>query len=965
MQKILVLLLAVILSTGMFAVQRTVDEAAAIAEQFSCLSMHKVVKKSPGASASTNQVPTVRLVRTQNQPKTNKPAFYVFNRGQEGFVIVSADDKTRDILAYSEEEPFPEQVPDNVQFLLNYIAERVTMASQSSESVPVTASYTPVVPLLNGIEWDQDAPYWNMCPTDVDGKKCYTGCAATAAAQIMRYWNWPVQGKGSHSYYSKQDGEKTVAEQLSANFGVTFYDWANMPKKTSGYTTAVQTNAVATLMYHIGVSVDMTYSGDGSGAFIDDMADALVKYFGYKNTLEYVQTYNYYTGRQEETASTTAKRMREDLDKGHPVFVGGYDADLTSGHAFVFEGYNANGLFYVNWGWSGRCNGYYAIDNLVPEERGIGAGDAGVYSYFLDYIIGIEPDGSVTPPTPPITQAITGLQYNTTAYMDYGTKYWYMDLYKDWDGETTTYPEVVFYIVAKSKTTISGTYNIELLEYTKPDQTVVKDDGNGGTITITRMLDGRYRFEGAFHGDDGVLYTFNQVVAVNAYDYDNDYAEITLKDPTPNVPTISDLAAAGYSVSNARVICIYPDEQVCNPIVWAGTYNGWNVDPAKMLHFEPLTGFDGWYVVAISDGSADVQGKPVQLKLDGSFSWESQSGDAAAWININQQGTQTATIVQGYEGEADCHWPYKGVYIYELAYWKNHNVPCVTMPKHDYSISLYAPKFCDSIAQYADSVYIVGSFDNWGTGIKMQKTTDNNNKIYYSATLLDVEEGTEFKFRCGTMNWDVQILYDGLNLANNVLATNTHLVYHYENAPFAFAACSNLKWFDIVVNSANPDQGVAMGGGSYEEGSKVMIMAANTDENYIFDKWQDGNTAAARMISADKSTTYTAYFVPRTAIGCVGVASNDETLGSAVMAVMAVPTGDGTFLRWDDDNTDNPRIINELDGTIYTAIFATNPTNTEKVDINDGRTIRKIIKDDRLYIIRNGIEYIATGSRSK
>lgn len=1096
MKKILISLLAVILTTGLFAAQRTVEEAAALAKQVNYSTSPMVIKRNAPALVPQRQDHSVRLVHTQLQPKSDKAAFYVFDRDQEGFVIVSADDNTRDVLAYSEESTFPEQVPNNVQFLLNYIAERVASAAQSGNSVPVTATYTPVPPLLDGIEWNQGAPYYNNCPLD-GGYRSVTGCAATATAQVMRYWNWPETGIGSHSYYCSH-----LASQLSVNFANTTYDWANMPKTTAEYKTAVQKNAVATLMYHVGVAIDMDYSSEGSGAQTSKIATALVDYFGYKNTCEYKSTCEWDYTRGEwvisEPAATTAQYMRAELAQGRPVIVGGFDKDITSGHGFVFEGYDKNGLFYVNWGWSGMCNGYYAIDNLVPEQYGIGAGEAGEYSYYLEYIVGIEPNKTDDPSVP---KEIRGLQYGQALYVEQESNFWAVDLYNDWIDNAYVYPELYFNIIAKSKTLLAGTYNLEYVEYAPTSDKVIKLKSDG-VVTISLAQGGKYRFVGSFVGTDDRTYTFDQKVLIAAYDYQTkeeltledklesatiiiedyksvaftttdglftvlgekagafssptydtgqkdlrnyargtftltynagnmtkitfnlseqgkkrqatitpsvgnmtydvenghvvwtgnaaqvvftvgekatygsdgsskagqfDFVSIDLKlteSPAPSgIPTVADLTAAGYDVTNSRVICIHPDEEVCNPIVWAGTYNNWNTDPSQMLKFEALAGFDGWYVVAVIDNSASVMGKPVQLKLDGSFSWDFQSGDYDAWINKNQPGTQTAIVNPGYDGEANCQWPNKGAYIYELAYWKIHNTPCVAVPKHDYAISLYVPKFCEAIANYADSVRIMGAFDNWTMGKLMEKRVDANNQIYYYTTLPNTEENTEFKFRCGSMSWDFQILYNGYYLANEKTGTETGLVYYYNGKGYNWTFCPEPVY--LTVNSNDYSHSITMGSGTYDKDANVLIMAANTDENYVFDQWNDGNKAAARYVTVSEDITYTAFFVPKSSETCIEVASNDETLGTAVVAVMAIPTNGGTFLRWDDDNTDNPRIINELDGTIYTAIFATNPSDVQKVESNDGQAIRKIIKDDRLYIIRNGIEYIATGARVK
>ena len=263
------------------------------------------------------------------------------------------------------------------------------------------------------------------------------------------------------------------------------------------------------------------------------------------------------------------------------------------------------------------------------------------------------------------------------------------------------------------------------------------------------------------------------------------------------VPTVTDLAGAGYDVNN-RVICLYFDEQVCNDIVWVGSYvmnaagDSWETNPELLSSFEPLEGFEGWYVVEVEDASATVQGKPVQLKKDGSFNWDFQSGDVEAWINMAQPGTKTATIGAGYSGEANCTWPTTGAYIYEVAYFKNHNTPCAAdKPKHDYTITAYLPAFCDEIAAYADSVRVMGGFDSWTDGVWMQKKVDEDFNDCWYAEIKDVEEGTEFKLRFGTdADWAVQVQLDGKDLGNETTGETTNYFLQFDGEGYGFAACA-------------------------------------------------------------------------------------------------------------------------------------------------------------------------------
>ena len=151
-------------------------------------------------------------------------------------------------------------------------------------------------------------------------------------------------------------------------------------------------------------------------------------------------------------------------------------------------------------------------------------------------------------------------------------------------------------------------------------------------------------------------------------------------------PTKNDLA--DFYEPGQLCVCVYFEEEVCSDIVFAGSYNGWATDPATMAKFAPLEGFEGWYYVAVTDDSESIEGKPVQLKKDGSFSWDYQGGDAAAWNLISGK----VDIVDGYSGECDLkNYSTATPVILTCAYFKNHNSPCVAEVYHDYTILFPLP----------------------------------------------------------------------------------------------------------------------------------------------------------------------------------------------------------------------------------------------------------------------------------
>ena len=214
-------------------------------------------------------------------------------------------------------------------------------------------------------------------------------------------------------------------------------------------------------------------------------------------------------------------------------------------------------------------------------------------------------------------------------------------------------------------------------------------------------------------------------------------------------PTKNDLA--DFYEPGQLCVCVYFEEEVCNTVVFAGSYNGWNTgNPAEMAKFAPLEGFEGWYYVAVTDASEEIQGKPVQLKKDGSFSWDYQGGDADAWTLISG----TVNIVPGFSGECDLKgYSTAEPVILTCAYFKNHNSPCIAEVYHDYTIRLTAPFCADAEGNYFDAA-IIGSFNGWSEGVAGEIDEETFDYIYK----FNDKEGGEFKFKAlGDTDWSNQI----------------------------------------------------------------------------------------------------------------------------------------------------------------------------------------------------------------
>ena len=312
---------------------------------------------------------------------------YIFS-SDNSFVIVSADDKARPVIGYSNENPFVINGNNtNIDYWLNQINSEIQYAIDNDieatediqkewktlvKGVKPEAKHRSAVDALLTTKWSQDEPYNNMCPGG-----SMTGCGATAMAMVMKYWNWPAQGVGANSYYENDFGN------ISVNFSATTYDWENMTDEYNYASTQVEKDAVATLMYHCGVSINMDYGLQASGAYPDDVKDALVDHFNYKSSIndhmkDYYSDYEWIA------------LLKEELDAHRPILYNGWDIE-GGGHSFVCDGYDENDYFHFNWGWGGYCDGHFVIGGLSPGIGGIGSG-SGQYNETNYIIIGIEPN---------------------------------------------------------------------------------------------------------------------------------------------------------------------------------------------------------------------------------------------------------------------------------------------------------------------------------------------------------------------------------------------------------------------------------------------------------------------------------------------------------------------------------------------------------------------------------------------
>lgn len=303
--------------------------------------------------------------------KGSAPSFYVFNFNREGFVIVAGDDRIQPVLAFSDEGAFiTENIPAHIRFFLDGYTEEIQYITDNQEqpdasshqlwkdllsdtSVETKDGNVVVEPLFGDNKWHQTKYYNDLCPTDATGNPAYgghaaVGCGALVMGQIMRYWHYPTTGVGSHSYSSDYG-------VLSANFAETTYRYENMPNMLSAsFHPDSCVNAVATLLYHCGVAVNMHYGPDASVVNSNNIVSALSTYFRYPETVQYIE-------RGSMSTAVWLNYLKGELDEAAPFMYGG--SGNYGGHVWTCDGYRDDNYFHFNWGWGGQQNGYFAITN--------------------------------------------------------------------------------------------------------------------------------------------------------------------------------------------------------------------------------------------------------------------------------------------------------------------------------------------------------------------------------------------------------------------------------------------------------------------------------------------------------------------------------------------------------------------------------------------------------------------------
>jgi PKD repeat protein len=462
----------------------------------------------------------------------SKAELYIFNAEKTGFVIISGDKRVFPLLAYSKKGRIQNDTNNwspSFKAWLEMYAEQISLIKSGNAPKQTDLdekwegflsgdklhlkNTKDVAPMLT-TNWNQGCGYNSLCPED--SGPCghvYTGCVATAMAQVMRYMEHPAKGTGSQCYNTAAYGE------LCVDFSQANYDYSAMPNNSGN-------EEVAELMYHCGVAVYMNYSPSGSGAYSHNVVNAWEDFFGYTNHLR-IRKNNY-----EE--NDWLRIIRNEIDNGRPIYYAGFNS--SSGHAFVFDGYQGSDFFHINWGWGGSYNGYFYLNDLTPggssftnnQEAIIGTISADDFtgldvSSAQDLTCGLIQSGDIS---------------SGTNYVNY-----YKNTYPAAVGKELVYKfttELPGRIRVKITNNIGGDVNVFLLSHPHEDSLVTYGK-NGFIIDNTQAAD----YYLVAEGDKGKEPVFDIEVICPSEDADLIYtgAEVS---PGFTEPLMSNLTATSY-----------------------------------------------------------------------------------------------------------------------------------------------------------------------------------------------------------------------------------------------------------------------------------------------------------------------------------------------------------------------------------------------------------------------------------
>lgn len=808
--------------------------------------------------------------------KASFPNFYVFGN-EHCFVIIAADDCVQPVLGYSTEGGFGnEPMPDCVSDWLKAYTDGIAAVKESRLDATAEIrsewemllngrglepkSRTHVEPLVQ-THWDQGAPYNVLCPVEPTHPSGHTpaGCGATAMAQIMKYWERPIRGVGSKTYTPRdhpQYGELTV------DFSNTVYDWDNMPTSINQNSPQEQIDAVATLIYHCGVSVKMDYGWpSGSSVHWPILDDAFRDHFNYASNHDYM--YTDYLYKSDTTDEGWILMLKNELDNSRPMLYRGA-TESGGGHLFVCDGYDENNYFHFNWGWSGSHDGYYAIGALHPTVN---------YSYANAAVFYCAPNYSITASVIPSAagEVVGEGNYPLGSSVTLNAVGSPGFTFSHWDDGSVQNPR-----------TIQVIDDLEFIAYFTQIQytiTASASPSNGGTVT------------------GGGTYTYNQTCTVTAA-ANTGYAFVNW---TENGNVVSDNASYTFSVTGNRDLVAHFQLDNFVISVSAEPSNGGSVTGGGAFHYgdnctviaTSNTGFnfvnwtengnvvstDANYTFTVASNRNlvahfQLQSYTITVSADPS-NGGSVTGDGT--YNYGQSCTVTATANTGY---TFINWTENGNVVstnasYTFTVTSNRNL-VAHFQLDNYVVSVSAdPANGGSVTgggafHYGDNCTVIATanpgfnFVNWtknGTQVSTDPSysftvTESANYVAHftaqsytinvSANPSDggsVSGGGTFTYgQTCTVQATANACYSFVNWTENGNVVSTQADYNLTVTGNHNLVANFIRETYEITTEINPEgAGIVTGTGTYQCGETCTLNAI-PNENYIFLNWtENGN----------------------------------------------------------------------------------------------------------------------------
>lgn len=850
--------------------------------------------------------------------KESFPNIYIFGN-EHCFVIIAADNAVHPVLGYSTEGGFgTETMPESTYEWLKAYNDEIAFVSDSRWEADDEISLE-WDNLLNGIgltpksrnsagpllrtKWSQSAPFNDLCPADSVGPNghCYTGCVATAMAQVMNYWEHPVKGIGSYSYTPNSHPE--YGNQY-ANFGNTTYDWDNMKDYYSRGYTDEEAIAVATLMYHCGVSLGSNYGPDGTSARLIYVPTMLSHYFKFSSSAVYRTKSS--GGNTQYSDSQWIEMLKQDLNLGRPLPYRGTRDEGNASHSFVCDGYDENDFFHFNWGWSGRYDGFFMIGSLNPQRndtensnnRGYNIDNAAVFNCYPG-------NPNIAPPSN-INSTVNGrnvtITWNsvssaahyrvyrddtmiannlqTTSYTDsnvtYGTHFYYVKSVKS-DGtmslkSNTAVADVHFPgpIPTNLQATVSGN-NVNLSWQAPASEELIMQYGTG---SVTNN----------FGYDGGTYWAHRYPVSTLS-----EYAGMAIE----KVAFYSHNAGS-YTVSIYKGDIAYPTE-----LLYQQSYNATAESWQDIVFSTPI----------VIDYTKDLW-----------IVFYSETSNPASYCPYSSTGVEDASLYsqtgQRWEIMTDRSWLIKtyitnGTYTYKL--YRDNNVVANNINN----------------SSYTDSNVPIGFFNYHVTTNYYSFESDPSNIIrvrvgnppcMVSATANPSYGGTvagdgtyNYGSTC-TLSATPSTGYDFINWTKNGSQVSTSPDYSFTVAEEASYYVGNFQLQSFNINpSANPSNGGTItGGGTYNYG-QTCTLTATPATGYDFIKWTKNGTQVSTSTSYSFTVTeaadYVAHFQLQSFI--INTSINPSNSGSvsgegtynygSTCTLTATPTTGYDFVKWTKD----------------------------------------------------------------